>query len=92
MKVVEAKAFIEMRLTSSAAASFNAPLRLVAPGGGLKQLDFSLDDTDFISDTIFSVHADSLDSGYETSEHAGILSEIDQPQSYVRVYQTDEDM
>jgi hypothetical protein len=92
MKVIEAKAFIEMRLTSSAAASFNAPLRLVAPGGGLKQLDFFLDNTDFIFDTIFSAHADSLDSGYETSEYASTISEIDQPKSYIRVYQTDEDM
>lgn len=30
--------------------TFTAPLSLVAPGGGLKQLDFSLDDTDFIFD------------------------------------------
>lgn len=67
-------------------------MRLVAPGGGLKQLDFSLDDTDFIFDSLFSAQGDSLDSGYETSEHAGTRSEIDQPKSYIRVYQTDEDM
>ncbi|KAF8861682.1 hypothetical protein BDZ45DRAFT_671755 [Acephala macrosclerotiorum] len=73
-------------------ATFEGPLRLVAPGGGLKQLDFSLDDTDFIFDSIFSGQGDSLDSGYETSEHAGTLSEIEQPKSYIRVYQTDEDI
>ncbi|KAH9213606.1 hypothetical protein DL95DRAFT_390398, partial [Leptodontidium sp. 2 PMI_412] len=37
--------------------TFAAPLSLVSPGGGLKQLDFSLDDTDFIFDSIFATGA-----------------------------------
>ena len=73
--------------------SFAETLGLVAPGGGLKQLDLSLDDTDFIFDTIFSARHESQDSGYDTSEHAGTSSETDyQPHSSIRVYANDEDM
>ncbi len=72
--------------------TFTAPLTLVAPGGGLKQLDFSLDDTDFIFDSIFATQPESMDSGYETSEHAGTLSEGGQREVSIRVYSNDEDM
>lgn len=85
-------AYIQDCTDFNVATSFNVPLQLVAPGGGLKQLDFSsLDDPEFIFDTIWGA-GDSLDSGYETSEHAGTLSDIEHPKSYIRVYQTDEDM
>jgi hypothetical protein len=73
-------------------ASFAEPLSLVAPGGGLKQLDLSLDDTDFIFDSIFTTRQDSNDSGYDTSEHTGTCSEVDQPRAFIRVYSNDEDM
>lgn len=74
--------------------TFSAPLSLVSPGGGLKQLDFSLDDTDFIFDSIFANTAtqnESMDSGYETSEHAGTLSDSGR-EVPIRVYSSDEDM
>jgi hypothetical protein len=73
--------------------TFAAPLSLVSPGGGLKQLDFSLDDTDFIFDSIFAATTqhESMDSGYETSEHAGTLSESGR-EVPIRVYSSDEDM
>ncbi|KUJ06822.1 uncharacterized protein LY89DRAFT_661403 [Mollisia scopiformis] len=74
------------------AASFSGPLQLVAPGGGLTQLDFSSDDSLFIFDSVFSGQGDSLDSGYETSEVSATLSEVDHPKEYIRVYQTDEDI
>jgi hypothetical protein len=45
-------------------ASFAQPLGLVAPGGGLRQLDLSLDDADFIFDAIFSTRNDFQDSAY----------------------------
>jgi len=64
----------------------------VAPGGGLRQLDLSLDDTDFIFDSIFSARHESNDSGYDTSERGGTASEPDLPRSYVRVYTNDENM
>jgi hypothetical protein len=68
-------------------------LGLVAPGGGLKQLDLSLDDTDYIFDAIFSARHESQDSGYDTSEHAGTNSENDhQPRISIRVYSSDEDV
>lgn len=73
--------------------SFAETLGLVAPGGGLRQLDLSLDDTDYIFDAIFSAKNESQDSGYGTSEHTGTISENDhQPHSFVRVYSNDEDM
>ncbi|KAH8602004.1 hypothetical protein B0O99DRAFT_680155 [Bisporella sp. PMI_857] len=72
--------------------SFAKPLSLVAPGGGLKQLDLSLDDTDFIFDSIFSARRDTADSGYDTSEHPGTASESDHLHSFVRVYNNDEDI
>jgi len=58
----------------------------------LRQLDLSIDDTDFIFDSIFSARNDSNDSGYDTSEHAGTCSESDQAHSFVRVYSSDEDI
>lgn len=72
--------------------NFAAPLSLVAPGGGLKQLDFSLEDTDYIFDSIFATHADSMDSGYDSSEHAGALSEGGRQETPIRVYSSNEDM
>lgn len=78
-------------LSYISAATFTAPLQLVTPGSGLKQLDFSLDNTDFIFDSIWP-QTDTLDSGYETSEPTGPQSETDQPKSYIRTYQTDADM
>lgn len=75
--------------------TFAAPLSLVSPGGGLKQLDFSLDDTDYIFDSIFAAgtaaQPEGMDSGYETSEHAGTLSESGR-EVPIRVYSCDEDM
>ncbi|KAI9053126.1 hypothetical protein LZ554_003393 [Drepanopeziza brunnea f. sp. 'monogermtubi'] len=71
---------------------FAAPLSLVAPGGGLKQLDFSLDDTDFIFDSIFATQQENVDSGYETSEHAGTLSDGGQREVPIRTYSSDEDI
>lgn len=75
--------------------TFAAPLSLVSPGGGLKQLDFSLDDTDYIFDSIFAAgngaQPEGMDSGYETSEHAGTLSESGK-EVPIRVYSCDEDM
>ncbi|PVH68792.1 hypothetical protein DL98DRAFT_542133 [Cadophora sp. DSE1049] len=72
--------------------TFAAPLSLVSPGGGLKQLDFSLDDTDFIFDSIFAgTQPEGMDSGYETSEHAGTLSESGR-EVPIRVYSSDEDI
>ncbi|KAK0119470.1 hypothetical protein ONS95_010918 [Cadophora gregata] len=72
--------------------TFAAPLSLVTPGGGLKQLDFSLDDTDFIFDSIFaSTQPEGMDSGYETSEHAGTLSESGK-EVPIRVYSSDDDI
>ncbi|CZT11182.1 related to C6 finger domain protein [Rhynchosporium graminicola] len=71
--------------------TFAAPLSLVSPGGGLKQLDFSLDDTDFIFDSVFATQPENMDSGYETSEHAGTLSESGR-EVPVRVYSCDDDI
>jgi len=75
--------------------TFAAPLSLVSPGGGLKQLDFSLDDTDYIFDSIFAAgngaQPEGMDSGYETSEHAGTLSESGK-EVPIRVYSCDEDI
>ncbi|KAH7411392.1 C6 zinc finger domain-containing protein [Cadophora sp. MPI-SDFR-AT-0126] len=71
--------------------TFAAPLSLVSPGGGLKQLDFSLDDTDFIFDSIFAAQPEGMDSGYETSEHAGTSSESGK-EVPIRVYSSDEDI
>ena len=73
-------------------ASFAEPLSLVVPGGGLKQLDFSFDDTDFMFDSIFSGRQESNDSGYDTSEHAATSSESDASHAFVRVYSSDEAM
>ena len=65
----------------------------MAPGGGLKQLDLSLDNTDYIFDAIFSAKYESQDSGYDTSEHTGTNSESGhQLRSSVRVYSNDQDM
>lgn len=74
------------------AATFAEPLSLVAPGGGLRQLDLSLDDTDFIFDSLFTTPHDSNDSGYDTSDHTGTCSESEQPHSFVRAYSRVEDM
>lgn len=74
------------------AATFAEPLSLVAPGGGLKQLDLSFEDTDFIFDSIFTTRQDSNDSGYDTSDHAGTCSESEQSHSFIRVYSNEEDM
>ena len=58
----------------------------------MKQLDLSLDDTDYIFDAIFSA-SESQDSGYDTSENTVTNSEGEhQPRSSVRVYSNDEDM
>lgn len=73
-------------------ASWAEPLSLVTPGGGLKQLDLSLDDTDFIWDSIFATYQENNDSGYDTSEHAGTKSESEQSSSFIRVYSNDDDM
>ncbi|CAL3962902.1 unnamed protein product [Diplocarpon coronariae] len=72
--------------------TFAAPLSLVAPGGGLKQLDFSLDDTQFILDSIFANNPEGLDSGYETPGHTGTLSDAGQREVPIRVYSSDEDI
>jgi hypothetical protein len=59
----------------------------------LKQLDLSLDDTDYIFDAIFSAKHDGQDSGYDTSEHPGTSPETEHHSSpSVRVYANDEDM
>lgn len=80
-----------MRLISI--ATFAETLSLVTPGGGLRQLDLSLDDTDFIFDTIFNNRQNSNDSGYDTSERGGTVSETDHhPRSFIRVYSNDADM
>ncbi|PBP25582.1 C6 zinc finger domain protein [Diplocarpon rosae] len=72
--------------------TFAAPLSLVTPGGGLKQLDFSLDDTEFVFDSTFAAQPDILDSGYETSGHTGTLSDAEQREVPIRVYSSDEDI
>lgn len=64
----------------------------MAPGGGLKQLDLSFEDTDSIFDSIFSGGQENNDSGYDTSDHVVTSSETDQPDAFVRVYSRDEDM
>jgi hypothetical protein len=79
-------------LANALPGSFAGPLRFVAPGGGLKQLDLSLDDTDFIFDAIFPSQDRLLDSGYETSDNSGTISEISPTHSPIRVYSTDEDI
>ncbi|KAJ5042448.1 uncharacterized protein L3040_004996 [Drepanopeziza brunnea f. sp. 'multigermtubi'] len=79
-------------MPESEEGTFAAPLSLVAPGGGLKQLDFSLDDTDFIFDSIFATQQENMDSGYETSEHAGTLSDGGQREVPIRTYSSDEDI
>jgi len=71
-------------------ASFTGPLSLVAPGGGLKQLDLSFDETSFIFDSVFADQKDLLDSGYETSVHTPSDSGL--PQYPVRAYSSDQDM
>ena len=73
---------------------FSQTLGLVAPGGGLKQLDLSLDDSDYVFDAIFSATNESQDSGYDTSEYAATNSESGHhPASpSVRVYCNDADM
>ena len=78
------------RSLSKVIASFAEPLSLVAPGGGLTQLDLSLDDTDFIWDSLFSTRQDSNDSGYDTSDLAGTTSEY--PSAFIRTYRSDDDM
>jgi len=80
------------KLTTSLSAPFAKPLSLVAPGGGLKQLDLSLDDTDYIFDAIFATRNESNDSGYDTSERMGSTPESDQLRSFIRTYSNDEDM
>jgi len=77
---------------TSKLASFAEPLSLVAPGGGLKQLDLSFNDTDFMFDSIFFRRQESNDSGYDTSNHPASSSESDHLHAFVRVYSSDEDM
>ena len=65
----------------------------MAPGGGLKQLDLSPDETGDIFDAIFSAKHERQDSGYDTSEYTGTNSESDQQPCFsVRVYSNDQDM
>ena len=64
----------------------------MAPGGGLKELDLSFNDTDFMFDSIFFKRQESNDSGYDTSKHTATTSEPDQSHTFVRVYSNDEDM
>lgn len=93
IKVWIVRQFPMIGLLTSRIESFAETLGLVAPGGGLKQLDLSLDDTDYIFDAIFSARHENQDSGYDTSEHAGTNSETEHhPTSSVRVYSNDEDM
>lgn len=73
-------------------ASFAEPLGMVKPGGGLKQLDFSFDDTDLIFDAIFAAGPNCFDSGYDTSEHSGEISDVVHISCPIRVYSNDEDM
>lgn len=79
-------------MLNSNLVSFAEPLSLVAPGGGLKQLDLAFDNTDFMFDSIFYTRQESNDSGYDTSNHATTSSESDQSHAFVRVYSSDEDM
>ncbi|CAG8949070.1 hypothetical protein HYFRA_00002199 [Hymenoscyphus fraxineus] len=74
-------------------ASFSEPLSLVAPGGGLKQLDFAFEDTDFMFDSIFNTQIENHDSGYgSASDHPAPSSENGQPPSAIRVYPSDQDI
>jgi hypothetical protein len=66
-------------------------MNLVSPGAGLKQLDMSFDDTEFIFDSIFNSQFDPQDSGYGTSEK-GTTVEPEETTGTVRVYLTDESM
>lgn len=66
-------------------------MTLVSPGAGLKQLDMSFDDTEFIFDSIFSSQFDPQDSGYGTSE-MGTSVEPEEIRGPVRVYLSDESM
>jgi hypothetical protein len=70
-------------------ASFTGPLSLVAPGGGLKQLDVSFDDSDFMFDTVFTGEDEVLSSESRSPDYP--LSE-DLPQYPIRVYSSDDDM
>lgn len=79
-------------LNGSLAASFAEPLSMVTPGGGLKQLDFAFDDTDLMFDAIFSSQPGGFDSGYDTSEHSGPVSDVGQIICPIRAYSSDEDM
>lgn len=65
---------------------------MITPGGGMKQLDFSFDDTDLMFDAIFSTQPASFDSGYDTSDHSGPISDAEIITCPIRVYSTDEDM
>jgi hypothetical protein len=71
-------------------ASFTGPLSLLAPGGGLRQLDLSFDETSFMFDSVFADQKDFLDSGYETSVYTP--SDTGLPQYPVRGYSCDQDM
>jgi hypothetical protein len=65
---------------------------MVTPGGGLRQLDFYFDDTDYIFDSIFSAEGEAQDSGYETPEKNAVSSGNEASSSYIRVYSCEEDM
>jgi hypothetical protein len=67
---------------------------MLVPGGGLKQLDLSLVDTEHIFDATFSASHESQDSGCNTSVHAGTNSESGWParSASVRAYSNYEDM
>lgn len=67
------------------------PAGFVRPGAGLKQLDLSFDDTEFIFDSIFSNQIDPLDSGYGSSD-LGTSVEPEEVAGPVRVYLSDDDM
>jgi hypothetical protein len=68
-----------------------SPMSLVTPGAGLKQLDISFDDTEFIFDSIFSNQFEPQDSGYGTSDVETSV-EPEEATGTVRVYLNDEDM
>lgn len=63
----------------------------MTPGAGLKQLDMSFDDTEFIFESIFGNQMDPQDSGYGSSEF-GTSVEPEEASGPVRVYLSDEDM
>jgi hypothetical protein len=64
---------------------------MVDPGAGLKELDLSFDDTEFIFDSIFGNQFEPQDSGYGSSD-LGTSVEPEEAVGPVRVYMSDEDM